>query len=244
MTIRKNRKLIRSTTLTLIMGLPILAMAQSPAPLDDAHWDITGEMVVEVFEGRSALNLSRGSAQLKTTDMGRGTFEFDMWFEDKRQFPGFAFRGVDDSNFEYFYFRPHQSGNPDATQYSPVYNGLSAWQIYTGRGYSNAAELKTGAWVPVRLEIYDDSAQVFYDGKTALHIPDLNMEQKDGFFRFRSSRPGSYMSNFRFTPDPDLVDPGPTESPDADENDMAIDNEDAGNWKLCDRLADFSRHDR
>ena len=31
--------------------------------------------------------------------------------------------------------RPHQVGNPDAIQYTPVFNGLSAWQLYHGDGF-------------------------------------------------------------------------------------------------------------
>lgn len=198
----------------LITSFPFLglwAVAQNTAPMNASDWVLSGDMKLETFEGRTALNLSRGSAELKASDISRGVYSFDMWFEDKRQFPGFAFRGVDDSNFESFYFRPHQSGNPDSTQYTPVYNGSSAWQLYTGEGFSSAVELKNETWVPVRLEVYEDSAQIFYNGQSALYIPDLNREDRKGYFRFRSSRPGAFVSNFSYSSIPDLADPGPPE---------------------------------
>ena len=39
--------------------------------------------------------------------------------------------------------RPHKSGKPDALQYTPVFNGLSAWQLYYGDGCTNAWRFST-----------------------------------------------------------------------------------------------------
>ena len=221
-------RLINSLAVSFFACAPAFCAEAIQAPFNTDSWIFTGDMAAQTFEGREALDMQRGSATLSDVSLGQGVIEFDVWFEDKRQFPGFAFRGVDDQNYEYFYFRPHQSGNPDATQYSPVFNGLTAWQIYTGPGYSNAVELRHGKWMNVRLEIYDDSAQVFYGGESALYIPDLEMDQKDGYFRFRSSRSGTYISNFSYKPVDDLADPG---GPAAEEEEQdGSETEDAVNW--------------
>ena len=37
----------------------------------------------------------------------------------------------DAGNYEEFYLRPPQSGSPDANQYSPVFHGLTSWQLWT-----------------------------------------------------------------------------------------------------------------
>ena len=222
------KNLMNVLAFTLFASTPALGAETISAPFDDENWTISGDMGVQTFEGRQALNMQRGSATLSGVSLGKGIIEFDIWFDDTRQFPGFAFRGVDDQNYEYFYFRPHQSGNPDATQYSPVFNGLTAWQIYTGPGYSNAVDFQPNEWVNVRLEIYDDSAQVFYDGKSALYIPDLEMAQNDGYFRFRSSRPGTYISNFSYKPVDNLADPGEPETANNDDDDS--EPEDVVNW--------------
>jgi hypothetical protein len=38
-------------------------------------------------------------------------------------------------NYESFFRPPAQVGNPDAVQYTPVYNDVSAWQLYHGPGF-------------------------------------------------------------------------------------------------------------
>ncbi len=250
MTFRVRRKLqFSSAIVTSFSVFGLWAMAQNTVPMDATGWILSGDMTFETHDGRTALNMNRGSATLNAPDISRGIYNFDMWFEDKRQFPGFAFRGVDDTNFESFYFRPHQSGNPDATQYTPVYNGLSAWQIYTGEGFSNAIEIKKETWVPVRLEVYEDSAQIFYNGKSALYIPDLIREEGDGYFRFRSSRPGAFVSNFSYSSIPNLVDPGPpTDTSEGDAApDQSLDVEKwqyVTDWSLSPAMTDVEAIDR
>ena len=53
-----------------------------------------------------------------------GIIEYDVAFTAKRNFIGVKFRQQDAKNSEEFYIRPHQSGNPDANQYTPIFNGL------------------------------------------------------------------------------------------------------------------------
>src|SRR4051812_38814836 len=74
-----------------------------------------------------------------------GTVEVELALSGERAFPGVAWRIAGDA-YESFFVRPHQSGNPDALQYTPVFNQVSAWQLYHGTGYWNAVELPIGRW--------------------------------------------------------------------------------------------------
>ena len=47
-----------------------------------------------------------------------------------------------EANYENFYIRPHQSGNPDANQYQPVFNGSASWQLYYGPEYAAPVEYR------------------------------------------------------------------------------------------------------
>ena len=44
-------------------------------------------------------------------------------------------RALDGENYESFFVRPHQVGNPDSIQYTPVSNGISSWQLDHGEGF-------------------------------------------------------------------------------------------------------------
>src|SRR3990170_5012741 len=60
-----------------------------------------------------------------------GEISIDMAVTGERCFPGVAWR-VRGETYESFFIRPHQVGDPDALQYTPVYNGVFGWQLYHG----------------------------------------------------------------------------------------------------------------
>ena len=95
-----------------------------------------------IRRGSRCAAASRG---LRGVQFSTGTIEFDLLLEGNRDFAGFSFRDQGDGNGELFYVRPHQNGNPDATQYTPVVNGSPAWQIFTDEGYTSAVRFTTGA---------------------------------------------------------------------------------------------------
>ena len=59
--------------------------------------------------------------------------------------------------------RPHQSGNPDSVQYSPVFNGVSAWQLYHGAGFWNPVELPIERWFTLRVCFARDRGEAYID---------------------------------------------------------------------------------
>ena len=58
---------------------------------------------------------------------------------------GPIWRAAGDRDFESFDDRPHENGNPDAVQYSLMFNGIGGFQLYHGEGYW--AELESSRWV-------------------------------------------------------------------------------------------------
>src|SRR5680860_359966 len=92
---------------------------------DSDRWSFSGDKYrINQEDGASVLELTGGetNAYLKHADFTNGMITFGMQFSKERTFLGCTFRMQDLENYEDFYVRPHQSGNPDATQYTPVYN--------------------------------------------------------------------------------------------------------------------------
>jgi hypothetical protein len=139
--------------------------------------------------------------------------EFDMLAGPERSFSGLVFHGRDQDNYENFFIRPHQSGNPDANQYTPVFNGISGWQIYAGEGFSAPTRYRFGQWMHVRVDVYRDSALVSIDGAPVVHIPDLKRDERNGYLGFRNSLADTFYSNVRIARIPNYVDPAPPPPP-------------------------------
>jgi hypothetical protein len=118
-------------------------------PFDSGAWEThAGESRVEDHLGRRSLYLKGGIATIATADgesFADGALAVDVAFSGERGFMGAIWRVADTGNYEELYVRPHQSGNPDATQYTPVYNGVSGWQLYHGERYAVATIVSSAA---------------------------------------------------------------------------------------------------
>ena len=123
---------------------------------------------LESYMGRDALVLHNGTAWLDGISLRDGVIEFDLAAPAALGFYGLAFRAQDAANYEHIYVRPFQSGNPDATQYTPVFNGVSGWQIYSGPRYAQAATIAADRWVHVRVAIQGRRAELSVDGHTVV----------------------------------------------------------------------------
>jgi len=181
-------------------------------PVDDPRWELTGaETQVADFHGRRALFLRGAVARLSDANFDTGVIEFDMALPSSApSFPGVYFRGVDDHNYEHFYLRPHQNGNPDTMQYTPVINGMTGWQIYSQ--YNAQARLPINEWFHVRIEVAADSARIFVDGNDpALIVGDLKRDPAAGYIMLRGSLGGAYYANIEITPGE--VEAPPPETP-------------------------------
>ena len=124
-----------------LLGSTISVFAASPQTVafGPALWDIrASESRVVDHLGRRSLYLKGGIASVNGSRFTDGVIEFDVAFTGERGFMGAVWRMQDFDNYEEFYIRPHQSGQPDASQYQPVFNGVAAWQLYYGEGYGAA----------------------------------------------------------------------------------------------------------
>lgn len=158
-------------------------------PLTLDKWDtIGGKPVPETYMGKECLLIPSGAIMAKDADLRDGIIEADISFPQQRGFPGFIFRVQDDNNMENFYVRPHQSGNPDATQYTPVFNGYAGWQLYHGEGYSKAFTFNFNQWHHVKIDMHGLQAEIYIDDMQSpvIKVTELLTGWKSGRFGFLS----------------------------------------------------------
>jgi hypothetical protein len=208
------------TSLLAVAGAALLAagpvIAAEPVPMDEAHWETVGWAQFVDVDGRTAVrlgthqgfNIHTGAAALRDVEFETGTIEFDLFANEGRDFVELAFRVQDTGDGELFYIRPHQNGNPDSTQYTPVVGGSPAWQIFTGDGFTSQVRFNLGQWMHFRVDVYADSALVSIDGNPALVIPDLKNDFGPGALQLAATA-GAYFSNFTVTPIAGYRDPAP-----------------------------------
>lgn len=109
-----------------------------------------------------------------------GFVEADVVLSSGRSFPGVVFRVVDEQNYESFFVRPHQVGNDDAIQYTPVWNDVSGWQLYHGAGFWNAVSFPIGEPLTIRAEFTGDRLRVALDAETVLERTRLRRPPQPG----------------------------------------------------------------
>ena len=194
---------------------------------DSTHWEFIGKATkVEEHLGRKSLE---GMALLKGIEFCNGIIEMDVACKGGREFAGILFRikpGLltSDRNYsdsEQFYLRPHKSGLPDALQYTPMFNGQTCWQLYSGDGFIAEAEIPYKRWFHLKMEISGTQARVFLDNSSEpdLIINDLKQGDSKGAIAIYGSFPGqTHFSNFSFEPKDNLkfdAPPEPVEAPGA-----------------------------
>lgn len=195
--------------LILMIFFPFTIVAQITVPFDSPRWTIKGEEAVpEPHLGQPALRLKSGAALLPDANFRNGIIEFDIALSKARYFPGIHFRMQDSSNFEEYYLRPHQSGNPDAMQYTPVYNQLGGFQLYYGAGYNNAVELPFGRWLHIKMIVKEKEAEIYFDNaaEPVLYIHPLKRNIISGAIELSNPWPAvAWYSNFLYTSTNDVT---------------------------------------
>lgn len=204
--------------LFLTLGIFTAANSQINVPFDTTRWDIRAqEYDLTEYKGQKALYMKGGVAMLREGSMKNGVIEWDMAFPARRGFTGVRFRVEDRRNFEEFYFRPHQSGKPDANQYTPVYNGVSGWQLYHGDIYSVPYEYNFNKWFHVKMVVSGSRAELYIDNMSlpVLHIPFLKRDPIEGGLMVYGGLVPVYFANFSYTPQdrPALVNAPKREKP-------------------------------
>lgn len=178
------------------------AGASEPIPFNSPRWEITAEESrIEEYEGKQSLLLRGGLALINDADFTDGVIEYSCAFPQGRAFVGASWRVLDPSNREEFYLRSHQSGNPDANQYTPIFNGQSGWQLYHGEGYGVPVDYDFDTWIPIKIVVSGQQAEIYIgDLETpALFIDELKRPLTSGGVGLNVANfgPGRY-ADFRF----------------------------------------------
>jgi len=157
--------------ITLVFGSTVVHAERFT--FDDPAWKFDAqEAEVVDYLGERALRIRGGYATLPEIRLTDGLIKFDIAVSVERGFSGAIFRVQDLANYEHFYIRPHMSGNPDANQYTPVINGVSAWQLYNGEGFGAPVEYRMNEWMHVTIAYRDDRAEVFIDSDAPVLVVD------------------------------------------------------------------------
>ncbi len=196
-------------TLTSAVGL---GAAEAPIPFDSDKWELNAGAKVEEYLGHKALKLgekkpgapvSRGIATLNDMEFHNGIIEYDIAFGETHTFGGVKFHAQSDEDYEKFYMRAHQSGNPDANQYMPIYNGVESWQLYYGEPYSTPIEYAFNEWMHVKVVVANKLADIYIQD---MESPALTVELKReemtgmvGLWGLNISGPVRF-ANFSITP--------------------------------------------
>ncbi len=213
-------KLIQLSAIVLLSSFLTAARAQQTIPFSDKRWVIQAHgSMHEPYKGYNSLYLQNGIAWLKDEKLANGIIEFDIYQSERASFSGFIFRVTDASNYEEIYFRSHQSGNPDAFQYTPVFNGDPAWQLYhdghdavndgfvhwkqrgKNMGYNTMIDYTFGKWMHVKFLIKGMQAELYLnnDPVPVAFIRELLMGQPTGALGIKSGNGAVWFANFSFT---------------------------------------------
>lgn len=188
--------------LTLILTTCIIqGQTKQTAEFKPGSWEVKAKNhEFKEFKGKQALFLDQGIARLKNSDFRNGIIEYDISFEQKRNFAGVHFHILDSLNYEEYYLRPHQSGNPDAMQYTPVINGNAGWQLYHGEGYWSAFPYRFNEWMHVKLIVLGNRMQVFMDDmeEPILNVHDLKLDEKVGGLGFGTFLGAAHYANLTY----------------------------------------------
>lgn len=202
------------TIYLLLLCVPLLtshAKAQNDIiDFESDRWILRNAEIVTHL-GRKAL---AGAAYLKDVQMENGIIEVDIAVSGARSYPGILFRMQSLENFEHFYLRPHRAGlYPDALQYTPVFNRVEGWQLYSGNGFTAHAEIPANQWNHIKMEFSGTQARVFLnnDPKPALVIHDLKHGVSKGSVGiYGPKNKTAYFSNFKYRVDNNIkFDPPP-----------------------------------
>jgi hypothetical protein len=166
---------------------------------DATLWDTAGTGAAFVNHGgRSAISLNSKKLPVKNKQLQNGKIEVDIAIQPGRAFAGLFFRSSN-HHYEEVYLRLHKSNQPDALQYTPVFNNESVWQHYPE--YQNSYAFKPGSWTHLTIEFTGGNCKVYIDTATkpAINIPFLRTGNTEGSFGLWTQGTAVF-SNFSYTP--------------------------------------------
>lgn len=180
------KKIIASSLLS-ICAMP--AFAEKTA-IELSEFSLIGNAQVVEHQGKKAIKIGQapegkfigfGQANLSEAAFDDGIIDAQIFFDKTRTFAGLGFRSDAQNNWEEFYLRAHQSGNPDANTYSTTYNGQTSWQLYYGETTSHPTNYSHGEWFPIRYVVQGDLMDVYIEDMEAPKLTvALEQEKREG----------------------------------------------------------------
>jgi hypothetical protein len=169
-------------------------------PFDSDAWD-WGEVEHRpaTHRGRDCVVASGFGVVLADVELEDGAVALDLAVGAERAFHGVVWRARDTANYESFFVRPHQVGNPDAVQYTPVFNDISCWQLYHGDGFWAPAEFPLDERFRIRVVFAGGSAEVEVGGERAL-LCGLKAPVESGRIGVLVGGPDVHLSEFVYNP--------------------------------------------
>ncbi len=209
-----GKGLLLSASLTLLVS--VAAAGQETIPFTADKWDLFNGKTQEIG-GRQAY---AGIALLKEVRFHFGIIEWDAWVTGGRSYAGIVFHQQPSRDYEEFYIRPHKGNglNADAFQYTPVYHGVSCWQLFHGDGYTSTAVIPVNRWIHFRLETDGTRARVTMDGESSkvLTINKLELGDLAGRIGVKGPADGSaWFSNFSYQEKDIALPPSPVPVPES-----------------------------
>ncbi|MEL6277178.1 MAG: hypothetical protein AAFU03_18910, partial [Bacteroidota bacterium] len=133
-------------------------------------------------------------AVLKNEEFENFTLELDIAGD---AMPGVGFRVKDLWNYEFLYCRLFANGQEDALQYTPIYNGSMAWQLYNYPTYEKIAEVAQQTWIHLKLEVYEDNLRVYVGDveQPNMEIKLLHEDVATGQILLKTSFADGYFAN-------------------------------------------------
>lgn len=162
------------------------------------------------WNGQGCLRLENGLVLLP--DFIAQDARIEVWVgTDGPAYPGIAFRVADTENYELAYPVPHVSGQWDAVQYDPVFHGSNTWQLYYGPAYQGAAEVPTGRWFHLQVDVRGERAAIAVDGRPPLVVERVAHPVRAGQLGLWTYLPAYFRDLRVTTPVPDIpAGTGPT----------------------------------
>ncbi len=169
-------KFIPLSFLLTVLMVSSHVIAKTEVPMQPEAWQGSENMRFMNYLSEDSVVLGGGPYVAGNSPAFKdGRIEVDVAMHGVRGFVGVTFRHQASGDYELIYLRPHKSGLPDAVQYTPALNGLTAWQLYSNEGFTAAADLAHGRWVHLAVEFSGDTARVYIDDRPepALIVTDL-----------------------------------------------------------------------
>lgn len=188
-------RLMMTAALCAVMSAP--AFAQQTLEFEGMNWRIEADLAETAeFLGRDALHFRDGVIWIDGSQFETGEIRFEMAISGSPGHTGVLWRGQGVGDWEKFYFRHHLNNLPDSVQYTPAYDGVTGWQIFSGPDAMSQINHGLNRWMDVRLVVAEDQADIFMDGELIHHIPDLQREDGSGWIGFWQLAPNGVASGY------------------------------------------------